>query len=197
MSCDVNASDLRECKSDVRNTYLKVRSALSEEQRHSASCAIFARLTASVSYRHARTLYAYAAIGAEVSTQQIIEHALAVGKTVMLPVSDRQTYAMRFYPIDGISQLVPGAYGIPEPLSRAEIPVPDALTMCIVPAVAFDRSGYRIGYGKGYYDRFLKDFGGVKIGLCYDECLTDKLPRGKYDTAADAVVTQTKLVLTN
>lgn len=63
-------------------------------------------------------------------------------------------------------------------------------SVCLVPGLAFDREGYRIGFGKGYYDRFLLNFSGLTVGMCYNKCIEDNLPRGYYDCPVDILITE-------
>ena len=93
--------------------------------------------------------------------------------------------------IDTSVDLRPGTYSIlePDPLSCSPCdPALDAL--CLVPGLSFDDQGYRLGYGKGYYDRFLASFTGLAIGLCYFRDLTRKLPRGRFDFPVHTMVTE-------
>ena len=91
-----------------------------------------------------------------------------------------------------LDELSPAMYGIPEPPEENEcyVPSPFLNDICIVPAVCFDRHGYRIGYGKGYYDRFLAGFGGTSVGFTLDCLLKDAVPRGRYDRAVDMIITE-------
>ena len=84
-----------------------------------------------------------------------------------------------------------GAFGVREPDVNFCTLVDDYTNaICIVPAIAFDKSGYRLGYGKGYYDRFLCNFDGISIGISYDECITQKLCVDSFDIPVDYIVTQ-------
>ena len=99
---------------------------------------------------------------------------------------------MVFCYVEDISQLESGIYGIREPMENlrqyrsgdAEHPV------CLIPGILFDHEGYRLGYGKGYYDRYLPGFGGTKVGLIYSEFLLDAVPRGRFDLSVDLLVTE-------
>jgi 5-formyltetrahydrofolate cyclo-ligase len=111
------------------------------------------------------------------------------------PVSNTGDNGMSFIAINSRAELVPGEYNILEPPGtnkRLEFPNSNgrALAICIVPCLAYDSYGYRIGYGKGYYDRFLSVFEGTKIGLCYSDFKLDRLPRGKYDIKLDVIITE-------
>ena len=98
---------------------------------------------------------------------------------------------MEFYLIESCDDLEPGAFGILEPR-----PSPERLLsewkgcLCVVPALACDRKGYRLGYGGGYYDRFLRNFPGVKALILYKKCLVEHIWHGRYDVAVDLIVTE-------
>ena len=98
---------------------------------------------------------------------------------------------MEFYSISSFDDLESGAYGIYEPKKECLKITADENTVCIVPGLAFDKSGFRIGFGKGYYDRFLSEFKGESVGLCYDECFSDILIKDKFDMCVSAVITET------
>ena len=88
-----------------------------------------------------------------------------------------------------------GQYGIRTPiLSRSEILLPEALDLVLVPCTAFDADCFRVGMGKGYYDRFLRSFAGRSVGLCYANCIKDRLPSGPWDVPVQRVVTERGVV---
>ena len=98
---------------------------------------------------------------------------------------------MDFYFIKSYDDLSPGKYGILEPVpERCEKAVDFLRGLCLVPGLSFDLQGYRLGFGKGYYDRFLSDFGGTTVGICYSKCTMGELPRGTFDRAVDIVLTE-------
>ena len=131
----------------------------------------------------------------------IIEHALANKKIVACPISNTENNTLTFKVIKSVGDLTPGEYDILEPSAAnpdfSEFLNPEKnggkkspLAVCIIPCLSFDPMGYRMGYGKGYYDRFLPAFDGTKIGLCYSEFKVAKLPKGKYDVKLDVVITE-------
>ena len=124
--------------------------------------------------------------------QAMPEAALKAGKRLAFPRCHPDTCTMTYGIVSSLDDLVEGAYGILEPREDAEIyvPAPYKHDICVVPAVCFDKKGYRIGYGKGYYDRFLSGFGGTSVGFCLSRFLCDSLPRGRYDRAVDLIITE-------
>jgi len=112
------------------------------------------------------------------------------GKTLLLPRTDSKD----IFPItvNCLKSLKKGKFGIPEPEgSPVEI---EKIDVVIVPAVAFDKKGHRLGYGKGYYDRFLKKFKGTKIGVAYDFQVVEKLPKEEHDVPVDLVITPSRII---
>ena len=190
-------SELRKQKNDVRAELLERRKAMLPEDRVLWDDKIANVLLGSISYRFCDIMLAYASAALEVSTDKIIDKALENKKIVACPVSNAEDNTMSFISIKSRGELSPGEYNILEPpktnpdwLSCPELENKRALAICLVPCLAYDAYGYRIGYGKGYYDRFLSSFEGTKIGLCYSGFKSGKLPRGKYDVKLDVIITE-------
>lgn len=118
-------------------------------------------------------------------TDLIIEQGSVLGKKIALPCVEGDS--LTFYELSSGKYLVKGRFGIMEPLPYGPV---DRLDLLVVPGVAFDEKGYRLGYGKGYYDKVLAKKKIFSIGLGYSLQLLEKLPRGKYDKRLDAIVTE-------
>ena len=90
------------------------------------------------------------------------------------------------------TDLAPGKFGIPEPIPACPLFEKNGRSsaLILVPALAFDKDGYRLGYGKGYYDRYLEDFVVTSVGLVYYDFIADRLPRGRFDRAVDLLATE-------
>jgi len=191
-------SELRKQKNDVRAGLLERRRNMPTDSRILWDDKIANVLLGSISYRFCDIMLAYSSTKLEVSTDKIIDKALENKKIVACPVSNAEDNTMSFIAINSRGDLIPGGYDILEP--PADNPewlhfatLGDnrrALAICLVPCLAYDSYGYRIGYGKGYYDRFLSAFEGTKIGLCYSDFKLDRLPRGKYDVKLDVIITE-------
>ncbi len=137
--------------------------------------------------RCARRVLVYQSFGTEFSTQALISALLEDGKEVLLPrVEGKELRAILF---TKDTPLRPGAYGIPEPVGPAQDPASIDLVLC--PGLGFDARGGRLGYGAGYYDRFLKKTGAFRIGLCYNDCVLELIPTEATDEKMDALVTET------
>src|SRR5919198_3128198 len=136
-------------------------------------------------FKSAKVVGAYYAFGSEVKTDMIIERARALGKKVALPSVEGENLA--FYELSSGKYLVNGRFGIMEPLPYGPV---DRIDMFIVPGIAFDKKGYRVGYGKGYYDKFLVKRKVFSIGLGYSFQLIERLPTVEHDKKLDAIATE-------
>lgn len=184
-------NNIKEQKNIIRAEYMEKRALLPEEIKNEYEQKIANKFLNSISYRHAEIILCYYSINSEISTRYIIDTALADGKKVALPRCNTKNYTMDFHYITSTSQLEKTDANLIEPF--ADLPIYEngrELAVCIVPAVVFDKAGYRVGYGKGYYDRFLHNFNGSKIGLTYSNFILNKLPRGRYDCAVDVIITE-------
>lgn len=137
-------------------------------------------------FLQADTVMAYAAIPPEVDLSLVLEAILAAGKTLVLPRCEEDGI-MTARRIDDLGQLVSGAYGIPEPTPDAPVISAKEIVLILVPGLAFDAAGRRLGRGKGYYDRFLADFCGKTMGICGQ--LMQEIPVEPHDITMDAIAT--------
>ena len=115
--------------------------------------------------------------------------AFESGKNVAFPISLTDSFTLDFRRVTSLDELNVGAYGIREPLKDAKKAVFTKNSLCVVPALSFDQKGFRLGYGKGYYDRFLSAFPGKSAGLCFEDFLCDSLPTDSKDIAVDILIT--------
>ena len=181
-------------KKSVRRTMLTHRRSLSANQFRSASILIQDALKATEEYRRARFLALYAPIHNEVDTARIAADALASGKRVVYPAV--AGHGLVFREVGELASLHKGAFGILEPCPSCMVVEPEDVDMFILPGVAFDLTGHRIGYGKGYYDKTLHRLEGQGrfVGLCYDFQLIDAIAGESHDVRMDMVVTEKRIV---
>lgn len=139
-------------------------------------------------FKSAKVVGAYYAFGSEVKTDLILEKAKVLGKKVALPSVEGKS--LTFYELSSGKYLVKGRFGIMEPLPYGPV---ERMDLLVVPGIAFDKKGYRLGYGKGYYDKFLAAKSLFSIGLAYSFQLLESLPRGKYDKKLDAIATEERI----
>ena len=178
-------------KTSIRSLYLTTRSAIPALRKDAADAAIRQRLEGLPLWKDATLLLSFVSYRDEIDTHTIISDALAQGKKVAVPLCDSASRSMTFRYIESLDELEPGIHGIPEPLPTAPIVKLSEMlgSICLVPGLVFDGAGYRIGYGGGFYDRFLAFYPGDKIGLAYTMHLSDNtLPVGAADVAADMSV---------
>lgn len=180
-------------KSTLRKEYLRIRRNLKDKQEKDER--IFENLLSLSCVQNAGLLLVYASSPIEVDTRRFIEYTLRKGKKLALPVCADTSNEMSFYGIDGFDCLVPGKYkDIPEPdKTKCKKVQPGKNTVCIVPGLSFDKSGYRLGFGKGYYDRFLGENPVCTVGICYEECLRENLPFDEHDKTVSVIVTEKEI----
>lgn len=184
-------------KSPFRKEYRARRAALSKSERADVAKQIAMHLLQSTWYQNADAILCYAASGSEIPLAAIAKAAWQDGKTVCFPRCLDADGQMHFYRVDSFDQLQSGMYGILEPdASCPEWDGSSALTLCLMPGLSFDANGYRLGYGKGYYDRYLSDFPGLKIGICPDCCYAavQRWEYDRYDIAADVLITESSVI---
>lgn len=190
--------DIRPVKDKLRKASREYRQSLPESEKQRLDRKIENKFLNMWQYREAELILIYVSTEIEVDTKYIIETALKDGKKVAVPKCIDGTRNMDFYIIDSFSCLEGGAFGVLEPVPEKCEKLEDFSNgVCIVPALMFDESGYRLGFGKGYYDRFLANFSGQTLGICYNACVKECLPHGKYDRQVEKIVTQSKIMITN
>jgi 5-formyltetrahydrofolate cyclo-ligase len=180
-------SDIRVIKNQIRSEARRWRESLSEDAKHRLDIKIFNRFINLWQFRDCETLLIYASIDIEVDTRKIIDYALEKGKRVALPRC-----------VENINQTGPGAFGVLEPdINLTEKLSVFESSLCVVPGLAYDLQGYRLGFGKGYFDRFLSDNNISTIGICYEECIFPEIPRGRYDKSVDMIITESRVIIPN
>jgi 5-formyltetrahydrofolate cyclo-ligase len=185
--------DTRARKASIRRVVLSRRARITADRRAEAGAAIAERLLALPEVAEAERILAFVSIGSEVSTADLLAAVLENGRTLLLPfVSEDGT--MRASVVGSLAELEPGFRGIPEP--RARMPVdPTFASAIVVPGVAFDPRGGRLGFGGGFYDAFLANAPGVpKVGICFEVQLVDEVPMEQHDVSVDIVVTEERVV---
>lgn len=190
------ASD-KEKKKALRKELLARRAALGSEMREAIDARIVEGVLVLQQYKDAIAVFAYASFSDEIDTWRIIDRAWCDGKKVILPRVVPETRRMRWFSVSSRDELSQSAWGIEEPSIDAsrEIDAPafskENASLALVPALAFDASCFRLGYGGGFYDAFLKDFGGYALGLARHEFLFDELPGIEaHDLPVDGVITE-------
>jgi 5-formyltetrahydrofolate cyclo-ligase len=178
----------------MRRLMLAKRRALLPLDVESLSFRIQQSFMASVEFSMAKTLALYAPIHHEVDTVLVQRQALFLGKRVVFPTVEG--VALAFRQINAEADLVAGAFGIRSPGTASPAVPVDEIDIFIIPGVAFDLAGRRIGYGKGYYDRALHPLErcGRLVGFCYDFQLVDAIVGEPHDVTMDVIVSETRTV---
>ncbi len=182
-------------KKELRKELLNKRHNISKEKKVIFDKAISQKIIDSDYFKMANQVLVFSSTDDEFNTQYIVEHCRLEYKRVFYPVCLDSNGTMEFLKVECVGDLEYGMYDILEPKKTCKKYRPTETDIIIVPALAVDKNGYRIGYGKGYYDRFLKDFKGISVCPCYDEMVTDTLPTDKYDVKINIIATQTKEVV--
>ncbi len=186
----------RTCKERLRKRVLAVRLGLARSQAEASWQAILEKVLGLEAYREAKLVHTYVSSKEnEVDTHALIRACFAHGKRVAVPVVMPGTKTLGHALIDGLDQLVVGPSGLaqPDPAAATWLPAAAHFDLVVVPGLAFDRRGQRIGWGGGYYDRFLAQVQAVKIGLCYDALVLDCIPGEPHDVPVDLVVAETAI----
>ena len=177
-------------KITLRGVLLQKRAEFSREERKELDRDIAAGIIDTPLFKNASMLLIYAPLENEINLLPLAHVARKRGLPIAFPRCDKETNTMKFYILSEGQKLTPGAYGIPEPPLDAPVCVPDERALCIVPALSYDLSGNRIGYGKGYYDRYLSTFPGVTLGATYATMLLKNVPTEAHDLPVDWLFTE-------
>jgi 5-formyltetrahydrofolate cyclo-ligase len=183
-------------KADIRSRMKSESTLVTERDRLAWNGVIYDRIINTGEYENAAALFGYASFGAEADTGRILAHAQNTQKKIYLPRVETKE-RMEFYQFYDGSRLSVSKFGVPEPEPDKKLLYPRNVSreerpLMLLPGLAFDREGNRVGYGAGYYDRYLAAFPQdyfFKVGICYDFQLLEQVPAGSHDIRADMVIT--------
>ncbi len=162
---------------------------LEDEFREERSDKIFNRFFAAEFLKDKESFFIYNSFGTEANTKKIITQLLKTGKLVFLPrVEGREMFAVQY----SGEPLVAGKYGIDEPRGEKSL---KSAEVCILPLLAADKQFYRLGYGGGFYDRYLSAATMLKVGICFDYQITDGVPHEEHDVLLDAIITDERVLI--
>jgi 5-formyltetrahydrofolate cyclo-ligase len=188
---------LRDAKRAIRERVLATRDALPARQREAASEKIVERLIALPSFLAARTIFVTIPFRNEWDSRLLAERALTLGKTLASPRVNLQSRMLSLHRVCDLSiDLAPGYRGIPEPTTLCPAVAIDEIEWLLVPGVAFDVHGRRLGYGGGYYDRLLPLLprAAPRIAGAFEAQLVDEVPAAPHDLSVDLIVTEARIV---
>jgi len=180
-------------KTALRESLRRQALALGKDALIRSDELLFQNLSSLPEYRDARCLFLFAGVGIEPDTWKLVETLLAEKRNVALP-RIKPGREMDVCLITGKAGLRAGYSGILEPDPAAPALSLEEIDFVLVPAICYDRFGYRLGQGGGYYDRWLDGYSGFAAGLCRGVFLQERLPRENHDRRVDAVITETEIL---
>lgn len=176
-----------ETKADIRKHMLKLRGSLPQEKQDKWSLSIQKKIMQCVQFQNSEWIYLYMNYKSEVQTGFLLDECLRLGKRIALPRVEGQD--MHFYEIKDRTDVREGYRGIPEPVTAGRVEREDAFM--VVPGVAFSEDRRRIGYGKGFYDRYLHRFPGIyTCGAAYECQVAEQLPYEEHDVSLNKLITE-------
>ena len=182
-----------EDKRNLRKKIIEQRLSLLQKEVEQKSDTIMSTLFSTDYYKKAKVVMFYVDMRNEVMTKKAIIKALSEGKRVVVP-RVKKGYGLLAMEIKSLDELKPGTFGVLEPPEMEEV-ILEEIDLVVVPGVVFDKKGYRIGYGGGYYDRFLpklrKD--AKKIAVAFEMQMVDFIPAESHDIKMDAIITEKRL----
>lgn len=187
--------DKKIIKKEIRKYMIKERDRLDRITKETIDKKIIEKLTISEAYKSARGIFIYIGFGSEINTKIIINNALNAGKEVYVPKVIKKD--MILIKINSLENLVTSSYGILEPIGdKSDFDV-NKLDLIIMPGVAFDENGNRLGYGGGYYDKFLdkNNIECKKVALAYELQVLDKLDTEEHDVKVDSIITEKRTII--
>lgn len=185
-------NSIKKDKDELREKYLEARAAMDPDVKADRDLRICKAAAALVSFRYAEYVLMYAPLDNEIDVMPIAEAAWKSGKKVAFPRCDKATHTMKYHIVSSADELVVDSYGIREPSPDAQIYDPEwsGSAVCFVPGLLYDKAGFRLGYGKGFYDRYLSEFKGSRIGVVYSDYIMPTVPRGRFDVSVDILLTE-------
>lgn len=184
-------------KETIRSQMMKTLQQQTIEEKRNRENQLFVSLTESTLWKNANIIGITISGDIEWNTKPIIEYAWKQQKTVVVPKCIPSKKELIFYEIDAFNQLTKGYANLqePDPLKTIKINK-KSIDLLIVPGIAFDERGYRIGFGGGYYDRFLQDFDVLTASLVSDLQIKHKIPNDKYDIPVNYLITEKNIIKT-
>ncbi|RPK15743.1 5-formyltetrahydrofolate cyclo-ligase [Priestia endophytica] len=186
---------MMEEKKVKRNLMKKNLKEMSLLERKEMNKEILSRVENTREWKEARTIGITLSLPFEVETRDIIEKAWGEGKRVAVPKCFPQTHKMEFYQLSSFTELETVQFGIEEPLITAEKIAKEELDVIFVPGVIFAKNGYRVGFGGGYYDRYLQNYRGKKISIAFHIQIADFVPIESHDIPVGKIITNQEVLI--
>lgn len=183
-------------KKEIRKDIISKRNSVDREIRQDWDKEILKSLINSKFYKSAKSIFTFISYGSEVDTIKIIEQALKEGKVVYVPKTYKDTKEMKAVKITNLTNMVKDKMGILEPVEVSEDSIGEHFDLIIMPGVAFDSFGNRIGYGGGYYDKYLSNYKEetLKVALAYDVQMLNKIEIEDHDIKVNYIITEKNII---
>jgi 5-formyltetrahydrofolate cyclo-ligase len=190
-------SDTGNKKSELRKKILKEREQFDSQTWQSKSDLIIEKVHELEEFKKAQFIHLYVSMNDrnEVATDSLVAELLASGKRLIVPVTNFEDGTLIHSLLTDVNDLKHNKWGIKEPETIKEIDI-SKLDLIIVPMAAADRSGNRLGYGKGFYDRFLSESDAFKAGLVFSDFIFNEIPTESFDEKLDAIITEKEVIYT-
>ena len=187
---------LRAEKKQMRSAVLARRDGMSPSERAVASRAIVDKLCTLTNYQSASVVLIYMAFGSEIETKPLFERIVANGKMAVLPRVDKTSQTLMLHSVKSVAELQSSGWGIFEPATSAPMVALKEVGFVLLPGVAFDRTGNRLGYGRGYYDKLLlrADPTLARVAAGFSCQIVDKVPAGPFDQKIDTLITENEII---
>ena len=183
-------------KSELRQYFKQLRRAMAYDDVLNKSKIMCDILLNTDIYKNANNIMLYMPLGNEADTSRIIHRAYVDGKKVAFPLTDSDSGVITPVYVDVDTAFAKGAFSVMEPEKYTIANISD-VDVVVVPGIVFDANGHRIGFGKGCYDRLLREYQGVKLGFCYSSQICDDIPSDEYDICMDYIITENGFVECN
>ena len=181
-----------ELRTSVKAERLLIKSKTDSDSK------IISKLLKLKEYENAETILCYLSLNGEITTDDFITESLKNGKRVAIPYCVDKNGLMEFYLINSLNDTQIGSFNVREPNIKKCKRITDFNnSIIVVPGLCFDVKGYRLGYGKGYYDRFLENYPFISVGLCYNSLIKNKIITDKYDKSVDIIISEDKIIRVN
>lgn len=177
-------------KSEIRETILKERSKLTAIEKKALDKLIFKNIIESSIFKEAKVIFIFVSFKDEVNTHNIINYALELGKRICVPRVVNLKSGMEVLYINSLKELTKNKMGILEPKDSVDFVKKEDIDLAIVPGLAFDLQGGRLGYGGGFYDRYFENSNFKKLAIGYEFQIIDSVPKEKHDKLIDGIFTE-------
>lgn len=174
-------------KKELRKILIEKRKNLPIDYRYEADQQIFQKIINSDIYQKSNTIFCFVSTKEEINTRPILEHALNTEKCIVVPKCIEKGI-MQAFQIQSFDDLKPGNYGILEPKEYCKYVQPTDIDLAIIPCLSCNSKGYRIGYGGGFYDRYIHNETFIKLAICYEKLICEDIPTDNWDEMVDILI---------